>query len=342
MNGRPLRFLGLVLGGWVALRAAMLWPTPVAPPRLAVAPNRGPVLRYPELEPLALRGGGDAVPPPASWTPRYGPAPPQRLAGTALVPPLAARWPLVEPPAVDRDRAAVALLALARFEPSMVDTRRDFAILPLPEMTSRWSGSAWLIARDDGGVGLGAGPLGGQLGGSQAGARLAYRLEDRLALVGRVAAPLRGRGSEAAVGLEWRADPHLRLVAEQRVAIDGAGGGPALGVIGGFGPARIRGFRLEAYGQAGVIGRGRGVYYVDGAARAEAPIARRGGVELGMGAGVWGAAQTGAERLDIGPTIGATLPVARQRLRLTLDWRARVAGGAAPGSGPALSIGTDF
>jgi len=342
VNGRPLRFLGLVLGGWVALRAAMLWPTPVAPPRLAVAPNRGPVLRYPELEPVALLDRDIAM------------APRQLMATRAATPMIATAIPQ-NPLSAARDgpsltgradsdpqRVTVALLALAQFEPSRADISSHFPIVPFPTSAGRWSGSAWLIARDDGGVGLGAGPLGGQLGGSQAGARLAYRLEDRLALVGRVAAPLQGPGSEAAIGLEWRADPHLRLIAEQRVAIDGAGGGPALGVIGGFGPERIRGFRLEAYGQAGIIGRGRGVYYVDGAARAEAPVARRDGIELGVGAGIWGAAQTGAERLDLGPTIGATLPFARQRLRLTLDWRERVAGGAAPGSGPALSLGTDF
>src|SRR3546814_6988641 len=78
------------------------------------------------------------------------------------------------------------------------------------------------------------------LGGSQAGARLAYAIDPapRLQLVGRVATPLRGRGREAAIGVAWQPTrAPVRVVAEQRFAIDGGRGGPAIGVIGGVGPA---------------------------------------------------------------------------------------------------------
>ena len=55
-----------------------------------------------------------------------------------------------------------------------------------------------------------------------------------------------------------------------------------------------------------------------------------------------GGAQRGAARVDIGPSAGLVVPVGASAVRVTLDWRQRIAGDAAPGSGPALSIGSDF
>ena len=62
-----------------------------------------------------------------------------------------------------------------------------------------WSGSAWLLLRDDRARATLA--PGGTLGGSQAGARLLYRIGPGLALSGRAYAPLRRlAGAEAAPG----------------------------------------------------------------------------------------------------------------------------------------------
>ena len=65
-----------------------------------------------------------------------------------------------------------------------------------------------------------------------------------------------------------------------------------------------------------------------------------GRIDLGLGA--WGAAQRGASRVDAGPWLSTALPVAGRSLRLSLEWRQRLAGRATPSSGPALTIGTDF
>ncbi|MFH7168785.1 hypothetical protein, partial [Klebsiella pneumoniae] len=85
------------------------------------------------------------------------------------------------------------------------------------------------------------------------GLRLAYALGSRrkVALVARIATPLKGAGREAALGIEWQPTRlPIRLVAEQRFALDGGRGGPTVGVIAGYGPADVaRGLRLEAYGQ---------------------------------------------------------------------------------------------
>ncbi|RDE05016.1 hypothetical protein DVW87_13780 [Sphingomonas aracearum] len=208
---------------------------------------------------------------------------------------------------------------------------------------SRWSGSGWLFAR--GGRGIAPGASGGQLGGAQAGLRLAYALDrrGRLALAGRATTPLRGRGTELAAGVEWQPTRlPVRLVAEQRFGIDGVRSAPALGVVAGAGPVAIApAVRIEGYAQAGVIGADRGAY-ADAAARIATPLGALGGLRFDLGAGAWGGAQKGAARLDIGPSLAVSLPLGRAGARLSVDWRQRVAGGARPGSGLVVSLGTDF
>ena len=96
--------------------------------------------------------------------------------------------------------------------------------------------------------------------------------------------------------------------------------------------------RLDAYGQAGVVGlRSRDLFF-DGAVRAGVPITG----DLSAGVGLWGAAQPGVARLDLGPQISLRLPVEGSSARISAEWRLRIAGGAAPGSGPALTLSTDF
>ncbi|KQT35389.1 hypothetical protein ASG29_01900 [Sphingomonas sp. Leaf412] len=210
---------------------------------------------------------------------------------------------------------------------------------PRPPGRSRWSGSGWAILRDAGGAGGVATP---QLGGSQAGLRLAYALDDagRLALAGRIAAAIGTRQQDAAIGIEWRPTRlPIRLIAERRIGIAGARGGTGAGIVGGVAAARLPlGLTLDGYAQAGAIVRDRIEGYADGAMRAAGAVTPA----LDLGIGAWGAAQRGAARLDAGPSLGLALPVARRRLRVSLDWRHRIAGDARPGSGPALSIGTDF
>jgi hypothetical protein len=212
----------------------------------------------------------------------------------------------------------------------------------VPRGPNRLSGSAWLLAR-----GGPAGTVsGGQLGASQGGLRLAYAIGSRrkFALVARVATPLEGVGREAALGIEWQPTRlPIRLVAEQRFALDGGRGGPTLGIIAGYGPTNVAsGIRLEAYGQAGAIARDGIEGFVDVSARLTHPLGTLAGAKVDIGCGVWVSAQRDAERFDVGPSIVAMLPVASKTIRLTLDWRERVSGGARPGSGPALSIGSDF
>ncbi len=216
--------------------------------------------------------------------------------------------------------------------------------LPSPQTSvgKRLSFSSWVIARSGGGAGSSA--YAPQLGGTQGGLRVDYALIHGLAATARIAAPAAGAGRELSLGIAWRpAGVPLRVVAEHRIALDGARGGPSVGVSGGVDAARLpAGFRLEGYGQAGVIIRNGVEHFIDGSARATRGVAELGTVKIDAGAGLWGGAQRGVARLDVGPTIGARVPILGPTVRIAVDWRQRVAGHARPGSGPALSVGMDF
>ncbi len=336
MSGRPIRFLGATLVGWVAVRAFMLWPAavPAAIPRAIapiafdrksfVAPTVAP------SQPLTI-----ASEPPQSQS--VSTVPLRSIAGPGTLLILNSRVESVAPTtpvrAADPAPPPQSLLmpppAIAR---------------PANKAESRWSASAWFVLRD--GRGIAPGLSGGQLGGSQAGLRIAYAIGDarRVAIVGRVATPLKGQGREAAVGIEWRPTAlPVRIVAEYRVALDGGASGPAAGIIAGTGPAPVAfGFDLETYAQAGLIRRRRAEPYAEGAARLSRRFLSVGNATVDLGLGGWGGAQRGAERLDVGPSLGVRLPVLGTAIRASLDWRQRVAGGARPGSGPVLVIGGDF
>jgi hypothetical protein len=345
MSGRPLRFLGLCVAGWTATRIIVLWPTIDSPEALrrAIVPM---AVERPAKPPTAAPApAGAAVAGPETIAAFLQPS---RLAlqpahATVLVP---RRQP-------DPDRIALAMVGLLSFGPAQpVDAPPELAIAPpLPGTRpapqpagSRWSGSAWLLLR--GGSGIAPGLGSGQLGGAQAGIRLAYTVDEarRLSLVARVATPLKGIGREASVGIEWQPSRlPLKLVVEQRIALDRSHGGPAIGVIGGTGPAPlVSGFDLATYGQAGAVSRARLEPFAEGAARVSRTIATSGKFRVDLGAAIWGGAQREAARLDIGPSLGTTVPLGKRSVRLSLDWRERVAGSARPGSGAALTLGSDF
>lgn len=341
--GRPLRFLMLVLGGWTAMRIAVLMPEAAELAGLVTA----------DAAPAAIRI--------ASLPPRLRDRWPS---GSVAAPPLLARRSSAEAAtgtgAAPADRVTLALLSRIGFgEPqrrprpalaapyapaTQVFTNR---LSPPPRpfvAASRLSGSGWLALRDGGGESLGPG---GQLGGSQGGVRLRYALgaARTLALSARLSAPTRGLGREAALGLEWRPQGSpVALIAEQRLGLDGTPGGPALMAVGGIAPRPIAaGFTLEGYAQGGAVLRGgRSEPFADGAMRLARPVARLGAGELTLGAGAWGGAQRDAQRLDLGPSLALSLPLADHSLRLSLDWRQRVAGAARPGSGLAITLGSDF
>ena len=143
----------------------------------------------------------------------------------------------------------------------------------------------------------------------------------RIALAGRVSAPLRGRGTEAAIGVDWQPTQlSIHLIAEQRIGLDGGRGGPTVELVGGIGPVEVaRGVQVDGYAQAGAIARDGVEAFADGAVRVTHRVAERDRLRLDLGLGAWGGAQRGAARLDVGPTLGVVIPVGRSALRLTAD-----------------------
>ena len=212
-----------------------------------------------------------------------------------------------------------------------------------PPRAGRWSLSAWSFVRRGRSAAL---AQGGLLGGSQAGARLAYRLSgDRarpLALSARLSMPLRPTaGAEAALGLDWRPSRRLPLhiLAERRQAL-GREGRSAFGLTlyGGVSEAPLGPFRIDAYAQAGLVGARSRDPFGDSAIRMSIPLGER----ARLGAGAWAAAQPGASRIDVGPQAAVRLTLAGRPVTLAADWRLRVAGTAEPGSGPTLTLSSDF
>lgn len=332
-RGRPLRFIGAVVLGWIVIRAAMLWPG--ASSAIPAGPVVGlrAALRH---EAVARRGA--AVAPPrivGGIRPRVKTRAIQLPARVTVIP---AAFPL----SPSGEALPVPVVQEGQADYSGVQTRGSVPPAPLPRR-DHWQASSWLVLRP--GHGIGAAPGAGQLGGSQYGLRLAYGLGGgrRLAAYARVAGPVHGRGAEAAIGIDWHPlRAPVRLAVEQRLGLDGVRGGPAAGLIAGVDQRLANEFRLEAYGQAGAVLRTRTEPYVDGAVRLTDPVAARRRLRLALGVGAWGAAQRATQRLDIGPTLVATLPIGATQARLALDWRQRVAGNARPGSGLALTLGSDF
>lgn len=354
--GQPLFFLALVVGGWVVLRASLLWPNTVATPAL--------VARKTDIAPALATVMAAARPPSPAATMTATIPPPFAIQASQVLTSGQTVRAVAMAARSNPDRVALALLGMvrigsaaplmipvARDDVSAPDPRRPPLSAPLPsslspsgQRESKWSASAWLVARGPGGPV--AGVAGQQLGGSQAGARLAYALDDnrRWSLVARVASPLGGSGQEGAVGVEWRPTRlPVRVAIENRIDIQSGRSAPAVGLVGGAGPVTIAPhLTVEGYGQAGIVARNGGTGYADGSIRVNRRLASLGLADFDLGAGGWGGRQPGVGRLDVGPSLGVSVPVVGHRLRASVDWRERVAGRALPGSGLVLTLGTDF
>nr|WP_255326307.1 hypothetical protein [Sphingobium sp. EM0848] len=218
---------------------------------------------------------------------------------------------------------------------------------PRAASVDRWHGSAWFLWRDGGATQADA-IAGGKLGGSQAGVRIDFDLtphsSSRATVYARASAALnRPASPEAALGLAWqpaRAVP-ISFAAERRIAL-GKGGRNANAVmaVGGFGPTPVLPFlEVEAYAQGGMVGFRSNDLFVDGKMALLSPVRE---TPVRIGASLSGGAQPHVERLDIGPEIQVRLPIKPVAARLTVEWRERIAGHAAPLSGLAVTLGADF
>ena len=226
-----------------------------------------------------------------------------------------------------------------------VRTTRSFDLEP-PPRANRWRAYAYLFAR--GGSGRSGRLLAPQAsyGGSQAAAIVERDLGGGVAGYARASTSL-GRTGEEELALGVRAAPFadlpISLHLEQRVAdVDDPRTSTAAFVSGGGAvdlPARLR---VEGYGQAGYALGDFDSHFYDAAARLTRPVATPGRARISVGAGAWAGGQRGVDRIDVGPTVVATVPVGEVNVRVGADWRQRVAGNADPGSGPAVTLSVGF
>lgn len=357
-RGQPLLALGLLLGGWVVLRAA-LWNGPATPPptldeisgfgsRVAkadrsqsqpptaaiglIAPTQGwPILSgLPDLEPRDRSPVKERASFPVNAA-LYGNHPPLQMRVDDA-------W---QPDADNVPDPAPLSLAAAPFQAPQYRLRPP---------VKRWSGDAWLLMRGDGTGNIAAGR--GSYGASQAGAVLRFAVlpgsSYRPAVYLRGSKAISGAGeAEGALGVSARPAPGvpLRVAAELRVSETSGKAElrPAAYVVTELPPVELPlAFRGEAYAQGGYVGGGYPSAFVDGQLRVDRAVATLGRMEIRAGGGIWGGAQRGAERLDVGPGATLALDTGPANARVSVDWRQRIAGDARPASGPALTVSVGF
>lgn len=340
-QGQPLRFIAIVLIMWIGGRILANWPWP-APPALSGAlrvtrplASRSPPAPMVRQRTVAVHDEGALLlAPPTRWAGAYPASPP----APAVTPPGAAM-----PRADDRP---------GDVPPPNTDTDSTTSAAPPPPLPpvrhagERWSASGWIFHRRGRNGALASG---GRLGGSQAGLRIDHDLTGNRH--GRMGAYVRGSsaldapaGGEAALGLLVRPAmlPGAAVGVERRMALSPGGRNAFAAIVtAGFGPApALGGLDAEGYGQGGMVGLRRNDAFADG----RIALTRSwdsAGVRVGLS--MSGGAQPGVARLDIGPVLDLRIGRAGQRpARLIVEWRERVAGDAAPGSGLALTLARDF
>jgi hypothetical protein len=321
-----LRALGLLVVAWATMRTVVLWPGAAVPP--------------PSLQSAAI--AATEVPPPRAVY--VAPNDAVILTKRTVV-----RFPVaLEVPTSPVKPVAAAFVEIATIQaapqpdaqvpshgPEAMIASGSLGLLSSPRTERRWSGTMWALGRG-GGAALGSAS---ELGGSQAGVRVFRTLGAGFAATGRVA--MDGAGvQEAAAGIGVRSGS-VGLLVERRFRLGSTGrNAVAVTAYGGVSEVALpAGLKFDAYGQAGLVG---GDGFADGALRVERPVVSAGALQLSVGAGVWGGIQPGVARIDVGPQLVARVPVAGQMARLSAEWRQRVTGNAAPGSGPSVTFGIDF
>jgi hypothetical protein len=334
-------------------------------------PGNGPAITDYRLAPTLVLVPYPVGAAPAA-TPERPPAPPEfALTGWSLPtadapPPAATSAPVAvrsEPTAGDYATAAYRELAAGNRRAAVGLFDMALAAGPDPRQAQwqaerkrlkrHWSGDFFSLLRDPGtpgAVGPAASPV---LGGGQSGASLAYAFDPLarrpIAISARINSATGGgngadpASTQAAVGVRWQALPALSLYAERLIAIGAdARNDWQLRVAGGGAGKRGR-LRWNGYGEAGVITGGD--VFAGAQGFGGLPVIRIKGQDVLAGGGAWGSYQTGspdASRIDLGPSVATQLPLGRWSLDMSADYRFRVAGNAAPGSGPALTIATRF
>jgi hypothetical protein len=327
-------------------------PDPRRPPAPRAVAGRStwfadsPPFRIPALPRISVSSVGHSVTDMGLVAMELAPRPAQAAVGHSLL--LAAGLSQMEllPALITRPHAAArsaGVPAAAPLPAGVAPTGRRL-------VGSRLSADAWIMVRQDTISGVVSGRP--SYGRSQAGGVLRFRLAPSgsrgLHAYVRASSALQGAlERDIVAGLSARPIRQLplRAAAEARVSQtqDGTELRPAVIVVTEIPPLRLpHDFRAEAYLQGGYVGGRFATPFADGQGRLERPVARIADTEISAGAGVWGGAQEGAARLDVGPTAAVAFRLGAARGRVAADYRFRLAGDAEPDSGPALTLSAGF
>ncbi|MBB6228238.1 hypothetical protein FHS79_002423 [Polymorphobacter multimanifer] len=257
----------------------------------------------------------------------------------------------------DRREAARLFDAAFAADPDAIDSRQAQWHRDAAALRRRWFGEGWALVRAapiDPAAGLAALPV---LGGGQIGAQLGYTFNPLgqmpVALIGRLNAGTDATGAvdrrtaQAAVGLRIQPLPGVAVAAERLISAGDLARDDWLVRLSSGGEKAFRlgvPWTLDAYTEASLLGNGD--WLIGSQVRSRARLWQRPGLDVTAGLGAWSSVQsTGGGtigRTDIGPT--AAVRVNRRRLvfAVSADYRQRVAGTAAPDSGPVLTVSTAF
>lgn len=310
------------------------------------APDYGYVLPKPRKGVQQAVSSGVVKAPSPLPIPPSKPGPGHQLASAAYV----------RLAAGDRRGAAVLFdAALATPGDGSDEQQRAQWAIERRRLGKRWRGEIYSLFREGGQVGPTASPI---LGGGQTGINLGWTYDPLarrpVAVIARFNTATAGAGSpdnrtsQAAFGVEWRPVKGVTVAAERLVRIgEFARNDWNLRVAGG---ADGKAGRIEwnGYAEAGVLGSGD--LYGGAQARGGVPVLGLKQATLVAGGGAWGSVQTARfrdqrfalGRFDMGPTLVLRAPLGRTQLELSADYRFRLAGGAFPGSGPAVTLSTGF
>ncbi|MFN2098670.1 hypothetical protein [Altererythrobacter sp. MF3-039] len=372
-RGQPLLVYGLLILGWVGLRS-VFWDSPLGDP---VAADPG-AMRAVSAEVTAPDRAADRTDERPMMDQPFEETPWRDQDDWRVVEP--ADRPLLDPVAFRDDQASVEfsdasvsaghqlmwMAAMAHFPMPKAFAQEGEAAaaappnpwLPLAKARGqkRWSLDAWVFLREDSGSSISQPGVRPSYGRSQQGAVIRYRLADlggrEPSLYARYTRALAGERQTdlaAGVGAKPFAALPIRAHAELRASrINGrTDWRPAAFVTAGVYEQLPRGVVLRGYGQAGYVGGDFATAFVDGQIVADREVAKFDLGKLGegrvnLGAGAWAGAQKGAERVDVGPSANVVMPIGEAPIRLSVDYRFRVAGDAAPESGPAVTLSTGF
>ena len=339
-KGRHFGLLLAIFSGWIAVRAAMNWPS------LAVHKPLSPIIIQPPRD-TSVSAPTVAV---------------GAVFSDKLMSPVWPRLTLIKAKSVPANRSAIYLEQLSGYSaPASAQTPLPLpwaAAAPISVPISGKSSSSPKLAIDVYAYGFWrAGEsdsrltTAGQYGGGQSGLIATIGMLNQSGrpmpfsmLVRAAVAHDNIQDREFALGARWKPSSSLpfTISAERRFREAGADNF-AFYVAGGRSNLPLpAGFKLDTYGQVGIQTGQNGGHFFDGQMRAERQILSASPIPLHVGAGIWTGGQKGVARLDIGPTLRTELPVGESRVRISTDWRFRVAGDASPVNGPALTVSTGF